>query len=152
MRRIRDTNSLDAACLRPLRAPCRALDRTRDREMLSAGGVPATAACTADTWSGARMLALGLHVVVGQHAQRRAVHVLILTAAQRPEERREPGEAERERHRDEIHEHVHGALAGVRMLTAHGEGGCLPVRTRSALSVTRIEEPDIAAAAISGVA
>src|SRR5215475_1428828 len=79
-----------------------------------------------------------LYVVIVENAQRRAFHVIILPARQRPHERREPGETQQQRHRHEIDQHVHATSLG-------------RARTRSALSVTRMEEPDMAAAAMNGV-
>src|SRR3954466_5431065 len=96
-----------------------------------------------------------LYVVVRKHAQRRPVHIFVLSAAQRPEERCKASQAERERHRHEIDQDVHVALAAARVSSdgkAATERAGLRARTRNALSVTRIDEPDIAAAAISGVA
>src|SRR5262245_1084846 len=94
-------------------------------------------------------------VVILQDTDRRALDIVILAAAQRPEEGGKPGEAEQQSHRDQIDEHVHGerrrgvsAPVGV----ADARQPSSPWRrARSALSVTRIEEPDIATAAISGV-
>src|SRR6185503_14965599 len=120
------------------------------------GVVPSIMSHSAPLWPRGRAKSRGRHVVVGEHAQGGAVHVVVLAGAQRPEKRHQPGEAECKRHRYEIDQHVHGTLAvmvarppvtGVTSGTA-----CLRARTRSALSVTRIDELDMAAAAIRGVA
>src|SRR5262245_66639367 len=94
-------------------------------------------------------------IFVSEDAQCGAIHVLVLAAAQGPEEGRKPGQAERERHWNEVYENVHIARSSMRIRPADAgamRAGCLRARTRSELSVTRIDEPDIAAAAISGVA
>jgi hypothetical protein len=57
-----------------------------------------------------------------------------LAVAQRPEESRKPGQPEGKRDRYEIDQHIHDARLA-----------------RSALRVTSTDEPNIAAAAISGV-
>ena len=57
-----------------------------------------------------------------------SLHVVVLTAAQRPEEGGEPREAEQQRHGHEINKHVHGDPR-IR-------------RARKALTGTRSEEPD----------
>ncbi len=49
-------------------------------------------------------------IVVAQDAQRRALDVVVLAAAQRPQERRQAGEPERQRHRHKINENVHDGL------------------------------------------
>ena len=86
-----------------------------------------------------------LDVVVVENAQRGAVEVVVLAARSDHRKAASPVRPERQRHRHEIDQHVHGARPrGARALRARR-------RARSALSVTRIEEPDIAAAAISGV-
>ena len=78
-------------------------------------------------------------LVIGDGAPGRALEIVILAALQRPEksEQADQPEAERQRHQD--HQHFHHDLP------------CATRRARSAFSMTRIEEPDIAAAAISGV-
>src|SRR5438270_3103017 len=94
-----------------------------------------------------------LYVVVRKHAQRRPVHIFVLSAAQRPEERCKASQAQRERHRHKIDQDIHVAFAVARSDgKAATERAGLRARTRNALSVTRMDEPDIAAAAISGVA
>lgn len=76
--------------------------------------------------------------VVGNRAPRRAFEVVELAASHRPQERGEAEAAERQREGDEIDENVHARAPGS--------------RARSAFSVTRIDEPDIARAATSGEA
>src|SRR4051812_40367270 len=78
-------------------------------------------------------------VVIGDGAPGRAVEILVLTILERPEKREQTGETEPERQRHENDEDFHQDL---RTATE---------RARSAFTMTRIEEPDIAAAAISGV-
>src|SRR4051794_22423374 len=78
-------------------------------------------------------------IVVGDGAPGRAVEILVLTVLERPEKREETGETEPERERHENDEDFHQDL---RTATE---------RARSAFTMTRIDEPDIAAAAISGV-
>ena len=78
-------------------------------------------------------------VVVGDGAPGRAIEILILSVLERPEKREQTGKAEPERQRHENDEDFHQNL---RTATE---------RARNAFSMTRIEEPDIAAAAISGV-
>src|ERR1043165_305600 len=96
---------------------------------------------------------VGLDVIVRKNAQGGAIQIFILAAAQRPQKGREAGEAERERNRDEIYKDIHDAPAGnVSPMALVAVRACGRARTRNALSVTIIDEPDIAAAAISGVA
>src|SRR5271165_3392460 len=77
-------------------------------------------------------------VVVADRPPGGAVEIVELAVLERPEESRKAEAAERERHRHEIDEHVHRPTP-------------FAWRARNALSVTRIDEPDIASAAISGV-
>src|SRR5262245_34938843 len=94
-------------------------------------------------------------VVILQDTDRRALDIVVLTAAQRPEEGGKPGEAEQQGHGDQIDEHVHGEhRRGVSVpltVAATRRPSSLRRRARNALSVTRIEEPDMATAAINGV-
>ena len=94
-------------------------------------------------------------IVVVKNPDRGSLHVVILAAPQRSEEGCEPGEAEQQRHGHEVDQHGHGddtpdthvceEAAGT------GAGSSPRRRTRNALTVTKIEEPDIATAAINGV-
>src|SRR5690606_2072478 len=95
-------------------------------------------------------------VVVIENPERCAVEIVILAAAQRPQEREQPGEAKAKSHRQEIDEHIHvGRTAGVTEAAAGSlarvGSGRRGARARSAFSVTRTDDPDMAAAAISGV-
>ncbi len=103
--------------------------------------------------SASRAMRSRLDVVVRQYAQRGAVHVLVLTGPQRPQERRKARQPEHERRRHQIDQHIHDALNGwrVRWSVRASPSATLRERMRRAFSVTRTEEPDIAAAAISGV-
>src|SRR6266700_5322618 len=80
-----------------------------------------------------------LSIVVRNRAPGGAVEILILSALERPEERQEPSKSEPKREWHENDEDFHHDL---RTATE---------RARSAFTMTRIEEPDIAAAAIRGV-
>lgn len=62
------------------------------------------------------------------------IQVFVLARPDRPQERDQPEQAERDGRRDEVHEHVHDALLRVR-----------------AFKVTRIDDDDMATAAMSGV-
>ena len=75
-----------------------------------------------------------LWVVVEKNAIRRAFHVLVLTAPQRPEENRQPATAEDETRPQQIQDDVHANL-----------------RRRKLLAITSSDELDIAAAASQGV-
>lgn len=76
-------------------------------------------------------------VVVKKDALCRAVEVIILPGAERPEKGKDAHETKRKRKRNEEEKRVHAApFAG---------------RARRAFSVTMIELADMAAAAISGV-
>ena len=73
--------------------------------------------------------------------------------SQRPEEGRKAGEAERQRHGHQVDQHGHRDARGRSPQAIPSDCAASPPRprARNALSVTRIDEPDIAAAAISGV-
>src|SRR5882724_5284625 len=95
-------------------------------------------------------------IVIGDGAPGRTVEILILTALQRPQERQQSGEAKAERQRHEDDQHLHQALplvnAGSDAKLASGCANRMPpcaLRARKAFSITRMDEPDIAAAAIS---
>src|SRR5262245_37494666 len=94
-------------------------------------------------------------VVIVQDADCRALDIVILAVAQRPEEGSKPSEAEQQSHRDQRDEHVHGerrpGVAAPLSVPDTRRASPLRRRARNALSVTRIEEPDMATAAISGV-
>lgn len=74
------------------------------------------------------------YILVVEHAMRRAFEIVELATLHRPDKRCKPEQPEPQRQRHEEDENVHAALPD-----------------RRALSVTRIDEPDIASAAISGV-
>ena len=78
-------------------------------------------------------------LVIGDGAPRRAFEVVILPVLQRPEKSEQADQPEPQRQRHQKDQHFHQDLLSATL------------RARSALSMTRIEEPDIAAAAISGV-
>lgn len=93
------------------------------------------------------VLSLGRKVVfiVEENSFCRPVEVIELAALERPEKRRQAKQAEKQRGRDEQRQNVHQrSFPSLFMPT-------WPSRKRSALSVTRMEEDDIAKAAISGV-
>ena len=75
-------------------------------------------------------------IVVHENALRGAVQIVVLTVADRPEERGKPSQAQEERGRNED-----------RQRRNHGS----PALSLSALSVTRSEDDAMAIAAISGV-
>ena len=85
------------------------------------------------------MRLLGWRLIIGDGAPGRAFKIVILTAFERPQEAKQADqtEAQRQRHQNDHHFHDDPPFA--------------TRRARSALSITRMEEPDIAAAAISGV-
>src|SRR5512140_3590542 len=76
-----------------------------------------------------------LNVIIRQHTQGSAVDIIVLAALERPQEGKEAGEAQPQRHRHQIDQDVHDRLP----------------RARSAFSVTSSDDPDIANAAIKGV-
>ena len=78
-------------------------------------------------------------VVVGDRAPGCSVEIIILAALQRPEEADETGKSKRKGQRDQDDHHFHDEVSSATR------------RARSAFSITRIDDPDIAAAAISGV-
>ena len=75
--------------------------------------------------------------LVKQNTARRAVEIFVLARSQRPEKGAEPEKPEEQCDRNEIDE--------------HGHDGRTPRWSRKALAMTRIEELDMAIAAISGV-
>jgi hypothetical protein len=80
-----------------------------------------------------------LTLVVMQDAPRRALEILELSAAERPQERRESKQTQKQRARDEP-----------------GQSGHCPILSRieeslTALAVTAIDDADMAIAASSGV-
>ena len=116
------------------------------------------------------MLWTSVDVVVGQDANRGAIEILVLAALDRPHEGGEADQAEHERDGDEVEKHIHdtnsaagtladGTLADGTLAVSHDRWAApsasgsvgMENRARSALSVTRIEEPDMATAAINGV-
>ena len=96
-----------------------------------------------------------IDIVVVENTNRGSLHVVVLAAPQRPEEGCEPGEAEQQRDGHKVDQHGHGDRAlGIRVCEEAADAGARSSprrRTRNALTVTRIEEPDIATAAINGV-
>ncbi len=94
-------------------------------------------------------------IAVVENTDRGSLHVVILAAPQRPKEGCEPGEAEQQRHGYQVDQHGHGDRApGTDVCGEAADPGARSSprrRTRNALTVTRIEEPDIATAAINGV-
>lgn len=90
-------------------------------------------------------------VVIQKDALGRSIEIIILAAAQRPQEGDQADGAEEQRHRNEIDEDAHavtGSVAGSALPAA----AVRPARIRrSALVMTRMDEPDMAMAAISGV-
>ncbi len=74
-------------------------------------------------------------LVVDQHAKRRSVEIVELSAGGRPEEGDQAEEAEKERDGDEDGDDAHRAT----------------LNRRRAFTTTSTEDPDIASAAISGV-
>lgn len=76
-------------------------------------------------------------IIVRQNARGVAVRVVELAGSKRPKERGKAGTAEQQRNRQQENERAH-AGASVR-------------DRRKAFSVTMIDDPDIATAAISGV-
>src|SRR4051812_40274149 len=79
-------------------------------------------------------------LIIGNSPPGRAVEILILTALQRPEKSAQARQTKAKRQRHEKDEDFHHGLRGTTR------------RTRSAFKITSREEPDIAAAATSGVA
>ena len=95
---------------------------------------------------------VALEIVVREHTNSGTFKIVELPVADRPDEREQAGQAQAERQRHEIDEDVHGRTAmacGTSFAAAAAARGIR--RSRKALSVTRIEEPDIAAAATNGV-
>ena len=77
-------------------------------------------------------------VVIGNRAPGGAVEVVILIGLERPHEAREAEQAKEQGERHKIDQHFH-------------QGVSRTVCARNALAITRMDEPDIASAAISGV-
>jgi hypothetical protein len=120
---------------------------------------------------GLRILVRPADVIVGQNAKRGAVEIVVLAAFERPQEGDQPGEPKHERERDEVEQDVHdtsstavgatsprifasGYTRGTAIAGAGNSLNCSPrigSRARNAFRVTRIEEPDMATAAIRGV-
>ncbi len=101
-------------------------------------------------------------VVVVEDAPARALDIVVLAGLQRPEEGEEPDEAEADRGGDEEEQNGHGATRLAGRIGGPGRvpagrraaipPSVAPIRSRSALSVTAMEEPDMASAATSGLA
>src|SRR5690348_10896583 len=99
-------------------------------------------------------MSLRSDIVIRQHSQCCTLEVVVLAGTHRPQECRKAGESEQQRHRHQIKQHGHATAPVVAgPLAAAGGDSREPAfrRARSALRVTMTEEPDIAAAAISGV-
>lgn len=78
-------------------------------------------------------------LIVGDRPPGGAIEIIILAVLERPEKGRKAEPAKRDRKRHQIEQDLHQAVSLCR-------------RARKALSITSSDEPDIAAAAISGVA
>lgn len=74
-------------------------------------------------------------IVVVENAMRRAFEIIVLAGLHRPDEGAEPDQPEQQCQRNEDDEDIHATFPALR-----------------AFSVTMIDEPDIASAAIRGVA
>ena len=94
-------------------------------------------------------------LVIDEDALGAAVEILILAAAQRPQESDEPSPTEEKRHRNENEKIAHyagfpnnqaGATCGSFLATER------PPANRMALAMTMIDDSDMAIAAIRGVA
>ena len=83
------------------------------------------------------VLASGL--VIGDGAPGGALEIVVLPAFERPQKPEQADKPKAKRQRHQNHHHFHHGLP------------CATRRARSAFSITSSEEPDIAAAAISGV-
>ena len=117
-----------AAILAAHRAACRLYsDRICDHHPLFAARASAV------------LTGLARGLVVGDRPPRGAVEIVILTAAQRPQETAEPEQTKQQRQRHEVDQDFHHVTSGPAR------------RARRELSMTSSEEPLIAAAAISGV-
>ena len=84
----------------------------------------------------------------------RAVKVLVLAAAQRPQEGDQADTSEEKRYRDEVGENAHALSGSVAGLVVFGATlfSAMPMRIRrNALLMTRMDDPDMAIAATSGV-
>lgn len=97
-------------------------------------------------------------VTILQRPPSRAIHVLILTAFERPEEGEQTEPAEKQRDGNQERQHVHAICAPVviPIWTARCSSFRVAFRSkplrRSALVTTMIEDVDMAMAAIMGVA
>jgi len=91
-------------------------------------------------------------LLVEQDALSGAVQVVVLAALQRPEEGGKADGAKQQRDRDEIDEDIH-AVALLSSVPGNGKArrGRSATASRNELAVTRMEDDDIATAAISGV-
>jgi len=103
--------------------------------------------------SHAACLDLLIDVIVREYAQRGALDVIVLAAFQRPQERSQPDQAESKRHWHQIKKYVHAIFSFGTHVCARVSARLIlsGSRARKAFRVTRSEEPDMAAAAISGV-
>ncbi|MHC2369395.1 hypothetical protein ACVIQT_004043 [Bradyrhizobium diazoefficiens] len=78
-------------------------------------------------------------LVIGDRAPRRPVEIVVLAAPERPEEGDETGASEHQRQRNQDDQDFHHTISRE------------PLRARSEFSMTRIDDPLMAAAAIRGV-
>lgn len=95
-------------------------------------------------------------LIIDEDALGAAVEILILAAAQCPQEGDETGTAEQNRHRDKHDEIAHCASlpirpAGIDAPVASWPGAWEPPASRMALAMTTTDDSDMAMAAISGV-
>lgn len=93
-------------------------------------------------------------VIVEKDAFGGSVEVLVLPAAQRPQEAAQRCRAEQERQGNEEDEAAHSAGTTAPDATARlrsGTGTALPALRRSAFTTTSTDDNDMASAAISGV-
>ena len=152
-------------------------DRPSDQQRV---GRAACGVCACDRRAGAPPAAsdIGLcalvgpaDIIVGQDAKRGAIEIVVLIAFERPQEGDQPGESKHKRERNEVEQDIHdtsstavgaigprvfasGSTVGTDIAGAGVSLNCSPrigSRARNAFRVTRIEEPDMARAAIRGV-
>lgn len=94
-------------------------------------------------------------LIIDEDALRTAVKILVLAAAQRPQEGNEAGRTEKKRHRDEDDEIAHctGLSISLAGTATRGSSSATerPPASRMALAMTMIDDSDMAIAAISGV-